>query len=126
MAMPGKRSGKRSSKRARVQCAHLQNSRSFSAVKVMRDPSAAMIESEARSGLTSQAGDSAAIGVVVDISKSFAAMLRGGRPHEQQLIAGARRSPVLEITCLSAADIANTTSPVPRGAEQTCCIDPGG
>src|SRR4051812_46050003 len=73
MAMPGKRSGKRSSMRARVQCAHLQNSRSFSALKLKRDPSAAMIESEARSALTSQACDSAAIGGVIDISKSFAA-----------------------------------------------------
>jgi uncharacterized integral membrane protein (TIGR00698 family) len=56
-----------------VQCAHLQNSRSFSAVKVMHDPPAAVIESEARSGLTSQVSDSVAIGVVIDIRRSFAA-----------------------------------------------------
>jgi hypothetical protein len=32
-----------------------------------------MMESEARSGLTSQVNDSVAIGVVIDISKSFVA-----------------------------------------------------
>jgi hypothetical protein len=62
MAIPGKPSGKRSSKRARVQCAHLQDSRSFSAVRVKRDPSFAIMDSDARSALTSQLSRSTVIG----------------------------------------------------------------
>jgi hypothetical protein len=51
--MPGNRLGNRSSNRARVQCAHLQDKRSFSAVNVMRSPADVVIESDARSVLTS-------------------------------------------------------------------------
>src|SRR5262245_806906 len=55
MAMPGKLGGKRSSIRARVQCAHLQAARNASADSASQRPSVAAIESAARSSLTSQA-----------------------------------------------------------------------
>lgn len=71
MAIPGKRSGKRSSKRARVQCAHLQDSRSFSAASVTRASPLAVMDIEARSALTSHPVPSAAIGGDIDIGKSI-------------------------------------------------------
>ena len=73
MAIPGKPSGKRSSKRARVQCAHLQESRSFSAVTVTHDPPFAITDIEARSSLTSQLSRSTAIVGDIDIGKSILA-----------------------------------------------------
>jgi hypothetical protein len=50
-----------------VQWAHLQNSRSFSALSVVQDPSAAIMESAARSALTSQVNEWVASGSVIDI-----------------------------------------------------------